>query len=86
MKRHSFDLISFFFGVLFVGLGIAYLVPDATAQDRAFWVGVPALIVVGLGVMIGGLLRARPIRPAADLAGDTATESAVGVEQGERRQ
>jgi hypothetical protein len=66
VRRHDTDLVSFTAGLLFLGIGLSYLLPAVSDIDIATpWV-VPALLI-GLGVC--GLLaaftpRARPARRA----------------------
>lgn len=66
MRRHDTDLVSFTAGLLFLGIGLSYLLPAVSDIDIATsWV-VPALLI-GLGVC--GLLaafspRSRPARRA----------------------
>ena len=61
MKRHDTDVVSFTAGVLFLAIGLAYLLPEVTGiRVATAWV-VPALLI-GLGVC--GLLAAFTSRPA----------------------
>ena len=61
MRRHDTDVVSFTAGVLFLAIGLAYLLPEVSGiRVATAWV-VPALLI-GLGVC--GLLAAFTSRPA----------------------
>lgn len=58
MKRHSFDLVSFLFGILFVGMGLTGAFAD---EDVTFlqvrWLWPVLLITAGLAVVAFTLRR-----------------------------
>ena len=57
MRRHSFDIFSFVFGLLFVALGLAYLVNDGRWRfDAGPWVW-PVVLLVGGAVVLLSTLR-----------------------------
>ena len=61
MRRHDTDAVSFTAGVLFLAIGLAYLLPEVSdIRVATAWV-VPALLI-GLGLC--GLLAAFTSRPA----------------------
>ena len=65
MKRHDTDMVSFTAGVLFLAIGLAYLLPEVSdIQVATPWVA-PALLI-GLGLC--GLLAAFTSRPAGRAA------------------
>ena len=59
MTRHSADLLSLFFGLLFVAVGLVLLSGGAGALSLA-WVG--PLVAVGLGTVL--VLAARSTHPS----------------------
>jgi NO-binding membrane sensor protein with MHYT domain len=74
MKRHSFDIISFLFGALFVGAGVsAVLFNGAFSRFDGRWVW-PALLVVG-GVVFA-LSTWRPLYKG-DATADEVPESPI---------
>jgi hypothetical protein len=65
MRRHDFDALSFFFGLLFVGSGLLLLGGSAARQCLALpWTG--PLVAVGLAVLIVLAARPRGERAPAD--------------------
>lgn len=65
MERHSFDAVSFVFGLIFLGLALAFGLPE-TPWD--FFAGgvlgavVPATVIaVGLALLVPTLRRERPV-------------------------
>ena len=66
MRRHDFDILSFAFGLFFVGVGVL-LIGGVTFSDRLLvpWVG-PALLIALAAVIV---LAARP-RSGDAAAGD----------------
>lgn len=73
MKRHRFDIFSFVSGLVFAGLGAAYLINDGSWRfDAGPWVW-PVILVLG-----GAVVLLSTIRDERDLR--TATESAGSVE------
>lgn len=65
MKRHSFDAVSFVFGLIFLGLALAFGLPE-TPWD--FFAGgilgavLPAMVIaVGLALLVPTLRRDRPV-------------------------
>ena len=66
MRRHDTDVVSFTAGVLFLAIGLAYLLPEVSDLEITTpWV-VPALL---LGLGLCGLLAAFTSRPASARAG-----------------
>jgi hypothetical protein len=47
MKCHRFDLLSFVAGVVFVGLGVAFLAAGDDVVDQAQWLWPAVLLVLG---------------------------------------
>lgn len=64
MERHSFDTVSFVFGVLFAGVGILFTVAtepwDLLTGLSLGWVWAVALIAVGVALLVPALRRTRP--------------------------
>jgi hypothetical protein len=57
MRRHSFDIFSFVFGLVFVALGLAYLVNDGRWRfDAGPWVW-PVVLLFGGAVVLLSTLR-----------------------------
>lgn len=58
MRRHEPDVTSFLQGILFVGIGLTYLVA-AAAGERVdpLWVLPTLLLGVGLAYLAGALVR-----------------------------
>jgi hypothetical protein len=53
MQRHSFDIISFLFGALFVGAGLsAVLFDNAFSRFDGRWVWPALLVVAGVAVLV----------------------------------
>jgi len=65
MRRHGFDLLSFLFGLLFVGVGLMLLggIP-ARGSVSLGWIG-PS-VAIGLGVLVVIAARPRPEGQADD--------------------
>ncbi len=75
MGRHDFDSLSFVFGLLFAGIGIALMagitIPNGLVVP---WLG-PS-VAIGLGILI--LIAARPRREPAP-SDDVPSEEATGI-------
>ncbi len=57
MRRHPFDIFSFVFGLVFVALGLAYLVNDGRWRfDAGPWVW-PVVLLVGGAIVLLSTLR-----------------------------
>lgn len=75
MERHSFDTVSFVFGVLFAAVGILFTVAtepwDLLTGLSLGWVWAVALIAVGVALLVPALRRTRPESPdqTEDLSG-----------------
>jgi hypothetical protein len=59
MERHRFDPLSAVFGVLFVGLGAAFMSEDVDVLDLDVRVAV-AVVLLFVGLLIAGLIFRRP--------------------------
>lgn len=74
MRRHDFDGLSFVFGLLFAGIGIALLagitIPNGLVVP---WVG--PIVAIGLGILI--LVAARP-RSEPAISDDLPSEEPLG--------
>jgi hypothetical protein len=57
VKRHRFDLLSFVAGVVFVGLGAAFLAAGADVVDQAQWLWPAVLLVLGAAGLASALGR-----------------------------
>lgn len=70
MKRHSFDGVSFVFGLVFAAIAGAYLAAPHLEWDVAGpWLLPAALIVLGVAAIVGAIVGLRPRRepePPAD--------------------
>ena len=63
MQRHSFDLVSFIFGVIFTGLGITFLSTEVPALEvNSAWIWPVVLLVIGGAVLATALTGARSRR------------------------
>ena len=75
MERHSFDTVSFVFGVLFAAVGVLFTVAtepwDLLTGLSLGWVWAVALIAVGVALLVPALRRTRPEGPdqTEDLSG-----------------
>ncbi len=69
MKRHPFDPLSAAFGLLFMGLGAAFMSDEVDVLDIDPRMAV-AVVFLFVGILIAGLLVRRP-------AGESATVSQV---------
>jgi hypothetical protein len=67
MERHPLDLVSLLGGLLFMGLGTAFLFDalDVWSADVT-WVPPIVLIVLGLAGVLSTVGRQRPLEPATD--------------------
>lgn len=66
MERHDFDLISFLFGLLFTGLGAAWLITEKAFDANLaewFW---PVVLVVGGAVVLGSTVSRRRVAEDRD--------------------
>ena len=62
MERHDFDLISFLFGLLFAGLGAAWLITEESIDpDLAGWFW-PLVLIIGGAVVLGSVVSPRRAR------------------------
>lgn len=59
MQRHSFDPISFVFGVLFLAIAGWAVSQESLAPDIGQWLWPGALILVGLGLLASVVGRSR---------------------------
>ena len=60
MQRHSFDLVSFIFGVIFTGLGITFLSTEVPALEvNSAWIWPVVLLVIGGAVLATAVTGAR---------------------------
>ncbi len=74
MQRHSFDIISFLFGALFVGAGVsAVLFDEAFSRFDGRWVWPALLVVAGVAVLVATWSR----RERTDAPTDEGPESPV---------
>jgi hypothetical protein len=66
MQRHDFEPISFLFGVVFVGLGVLFMIDRVEVLNHATWLWPGLLVLLGLGVLVGARSRggSRAARPA----------------------
>lgn len=72
MRRHEFDLLSFLFGLLFVGAGLILLGGGAVRDSLSLaWSG--PVVAIALGVLIVIAVRPRSDRDAADQSPDTSS-------------
>lgn len=54
MKPHRFDVISFVFGVLFLGVvAMAFTGTFAVSRNAITWVGAGALLLIGAVMLLG---------------------------------
>ena len=59
MERHDFDLVSFLFGLLFAGLGGAWLVTEeAVNPDLTEWFW-PVVLIAGGAIVLASTLTSR---------------------------
>ena len=66
MKRHSFDLTSFVFGVVLAAAAAGFLLAEQLSWDvDGRWVLPIALILLGVAGVAGALSGIRPSRDAA---------------------
>jgi uncharacterized membrane protein YoaK (UPF0700 family) len=67
VERHRFDVVSFVFGVLFVGLALAALVGDVRVMTFGKGALMPvALIVAGVAIAVATLRPPRRRSPATE--------------------
>ncbi len=67
MQRHSFDVVSFLFGMLFVGAAaFALAVGDDLPRFDYRWIWPVVIIVAGIGVLVSALFRKRSEPEMAD--------------------
>lgn len=73
MHQHRFDVVSFFFGVIFLGVGLTAVFgdEDVTALE-ARWIWPSLLVAAGLAIVVFSVLRGR--KPDLD---DSALESSM---------
>jgi hypothetical protein len=66
MQRHDFDPIAFLFGVVFLGLGVLFMIDQLTVLNHATWLWPVLLVLLGLAVLVGARGRggSRATRPA----------------------
>jgi hypothetical protein len=73
MERHPLDLVSLLGGLLFMGLGTAFLFDALNVWSAdVTWVPPIVLIVLGLAGVLSTVGRQRPLEPAAEIATDLA--------------
>ena len=66
MKRHTFDSVSFLFGLVFGGVAAVYLAAPSLEWDVAGpWLFPVALMVLGLAAIVGAVGGLRPRRDDA---------------------
>ena len=81
MKRHSFDGLSFFAGLVITGIGLAFLlVPDLfdlvdLFTDAGSWFWAAMLIAVGMAIIAPAVTR----RPSSDVEDDEAATQAEAL-------
>jgi len=79
MKRHSFDLTSFVFGVVLAAAAVGFLLAEQLAWDvDGRWVLPIALILLGVAGVAGALSGIRSARPTSDDTGEVAASVALG--------
>lgn len=62
MKRHAFDLISFVFGAIFLGIGVTYLITDSSFTSlEARWIWPALLLAVGIAFLAPARKVLRPV-------------------------
>ena len=60
MQGHRFDVVSFFFGILFLGLGLTAVFGDEDIVVlEARWVWPSLLVAAGLAIVAFSLVRGR---------------------------
>ena len=66
MKRHDFDLISFLFGLVFAGIGGAWLVTEESLNPDLtewFW---PLVLIAGGAIVLASTIGSRRRPPTAE--------------------
>lgn len=67
MQRHSFDVVSFLFGMFFVGAAaFAFAVGDELPDLDYRWIWPVVIIVAGIGVLGSAVIPKRPEPEEAD--------------------
>jgi hypothetical protein len=70
MQRHSFDVVSFLFGLFFVGAAAFALAVGDELPDLDYrWIWPVVIIIAGIGVLGSALLRKRSEPEMADDGG-----------------
>ena len=71
MQRHSFDVVSFLFGMLFVGAAAFALAIGDELPDLDYrWIWPVVIIIAGLGVLGSAIFRKRPEPEMPDGVGE----------------
>ncbi|SIN20256.1 hypothetical protein SAMN04489832_3921 [Micromonospora cremea] len=81
MKAHRTDLVSFAFGLVFLGLSAWWLLAQllGLALPPVGWFLAGALILIGVFGLVGALRSSRPVQPAPTAPDAVATEPAAPV-------
>lgn len=59
MKQHSFDPLSFVFGLVFVGAAAAAVFNDQIDWDLGAWLLPAAVLILGIGLLASALRSTR---------------------------
>ncbi|MDP3984707.1 MAG: hypothetical protein Q8Q52_06875 [Acidimicrobiia bacterium] len=78
MKRHAIDILALVFGLLFLAVGLTFLLPSNIDRlgervvELINWGGPALVIAAGIAVLVGSLRRqaAQSASPATNLDGD----------------
>lgn len=73
MKRHTLDVLSLLFGIVFAGLGLLLLNTDVDVTDlRGRWLAPATAVLVGVVLAIAGfsLIDKEDTEPTGDAAGE----------------
>jgi small basic protein len=65
MKRHSFDPLSFVFGVVFVLMAVSAAFRDQIDWNLGVWLFPAAVLVLGVGLLASGI-RGATVTPSDD--------------------
>lgn len=81
MKAHRTDLVSFAFGLVFLGLSVWWLLAQllGLALPPVGWFLAGALILIGIFGLVGALRSSRPVQPEPTAQNAVTTESAAPV-------
>lgn len=81
MKAHRTDLVSFAFGLVFLGLSVWWLLAQllGLALPPVGWFLAGALILIGIFGLVGALRSSRPVQPEPTAQDAVTTESAAPV-------